>query len=137
MGLMDNLRSQATQIAQKTQGQLNQAAQTGKARIDQAQTGKRGDQLLRQLGAAVYSDRTGRGTPDSQNRINQLVSTISAHERDNGLNLNQASVPQPSSPSDKPGTRSGGPDSGTTTSGNTTWISSLGGSDPGTGSAPR
>ena len=45
-------------------------------------------------------DRTGRGTPDTQARIEQLVSEISAHEQQNGLNLTspQPSWPQPNAP---------------------------------------
>ena len=96
MGLMDKVKAQATQIAQE-----------GKARLDQAQAMRRGDALLRQLGAAVYAERTGRGTADSQSTIDQLVSTISAHERENGLNLSQATVPPPGSPADQSGPTSG------------------------------
>jgi hypothetical protein len=101
---MDRVKAQANQLAQMTQD----AAQEGKARIDQAQANRRGDALLRQLGAAVYADRTGRGTPDTQAQIEQLISDISTHERDNGLNLTpqpsgpQANVPQPGNPTDNP-----------------------------------
>ena len=35
----------------------------------------------------VFAERTGRGTPDSQAKIEELISAISAHERENGLNL--------------------------------------------------
>jgi hypothetical protein len=103
---MDKVKAQANQLAQKTQ----EAAQEGKARIDQAQANRRGEALLRQLGAAVYADRTGRGTPDTQAKIDQLISDISAHEQANGLNLtnpqptwpqpggSQPSQPQPSAP---------------------------------------
>jgi hypothetical protein len=96
MGLMDRVKAQANQLAQMTQD----AAQEGRSRIDQAQAGRRGDALLRQLGAAVFADRTGRGTPDSQAKIEQLISEISAHEQQNGLNLTnpQPSWPQPNAP---------------------------------------
>jgi len=103
MGLMDKVKAQATQIAQKTQ----EAAQEGKAKLDQAQATRRGDVLLRQLGAAVFADRTGRGTADTQSTIDQLVSAISAHERENGLNLTGPTVPAPGSPADQPGSTSG------------------------------
>ena len=89
MGLMDRVKAQATQLAQQAQ----EAAQEGKARLDQAQAGRRGDMLLRQLGALVYAERTGRGTSESQARIEQLINEISEHERQNGLNL--ADPPQP------------------------------------------
>ena len=65
MGLMDKVKAQATQLAQMTQ----EAALEGKAKLDQAQSGRRGDALLRSLGAAVFAERTGRGTPDSQAKI--------------------------------------------------------------------
>jgi hypothetical protein len=119
MGLMDKVKAQATQLAQKTQ----EAAQEGKAKIDQAQANRRGDALLRQLGAAVFAERTGRGTADSQAKIDQLINDISAHERENGLNLadqSQPTVPQPSSPADPPNPFAGPgagsfPDTGTST----------------------
>lgn len=96
MGLMDRVKAQANQLAQMTQD----AAQEGRNRIDQAQANRRGDALLRQLGAAVFADRTGRGTPDSQAKIEQLISEISAHEQQNGLNLTspQPSWPEPNAP---------------------------------------
>jgi hypothetical protein len=103
MGLMDKVKAQATQLAQKTQ----EAAQEGKAKLDQAQANRRGDVLLRQLGAAVFAERTGRGTADTQATIDQLISAISAHERENGLNLTQTTVPPPGSPADQPGSTSG------------------------------
>jgi len=83
MGLMDRVKAQANQLAQKTQ----EAAQEGRARIDQAQAARRGDMLLRQLGALVFAERTGRGTAESQTRIDQLIGEISAHETQTGLNL--------------------------------------------------
>ena len=100
MGLMDRVKAQATQLAQMTQD----AALEGKAKLDQAQSGRRGDALLRSLGAAVFADRTGRGTADTQARIEQLIADISAHERENGLNLVDPppAVPQPSFPADPP-----------------------------------
>jgi hypothetical protein len=105
MGLMDKVKAQANQLAQKTQ----EAAQEGKNRIDQAQANRRGDTLLRQLGALVFAEHTGRGTPDSQTKIDQLISTISAHEKENGLNLAQGTVPPPGSPGDQQGTAPGAP----------------------------
>jgi len=83
MGLMDRVKAQANQLAQKTQ----EAAQEGRARIDQAQAARRGDMLLRQLGALVFAERTGRGAGDSQTRIDQVIGELSAHETQTGLNL--------------------------------------------------
>lgn len=91
MGLMDRVKAQANQIAQMTQ----EAAQEGRAKLDQAQASRRGDALLRQLGALVFAERTGRGAADSQAKVEQLITEISAHEAQNGLNLSD----QPQSPS--------------------------------------
>jgi len=112
MGLMDKVKAQATQLAQKTQ----EAAQEGKARIDQAQANRRGDALLRQLGAAVFAERTGRGAADSQTTIDELINTISAHEREFGLNLSQTAPPAQSDPGGQPGSQSSYPPGQSTSS---------------------
>jgi hypothetical protein len=88
---MDRVKAQANQLAQMTQ----EAAQEGRARIDQAQAGRRGDALLRQLGALVLADRTGRGQADGQAKIDQLITDISAYEQQAGVDL---TAPPPSSP---------------------------------------
>ncbi len=129
MGLMDRVKAQAAQIAQQAQ----EAAQEGRSRLDQVQAGRRGDALLRQLGAAVFAERTGRGTTDSQARIDQLINDISAYERENGLDLTspaQPSFPQAGFPAGAPGPF-GGPQPGSAPSGG---AGPFGGPQP--GSAP-
>jgi hypothetical protein len=88
MGLMDKVKAQATQLAQKTQ----ETAREGRARLDQVQANKHADVLLRNLGALVFAEQTGRGTAESQGQITQLITEISAHEAENGINL-QAQQP--------------------------------------------
>jgi hypothetical protein len=83
MGLMDKVKAQATVLAQKTQ----ETAMQGKARLDQAQANRHADGLLRNLGALVYAERTNRAAPDTEQKIAQLVAEISAHEAENGINL--------------------------------------------------
>jgi hypothetical protein len=83
MGLMDKMKVQATQIAQKTQ----ETARDSKVKFDQAQAKRRADAMLRNLGALVYAERTGRAAPDSQAKIDKLVADISAHEAENGISL--------------------------------------------------
>jgi hypothetical protein len=85
MGLMDKVKAQATQLAQKTQ----ETARDSKARFDQSQASKRADGMLRNLGALVYGERTGRGSDGTQAQIDKLVADISAHEAQNGINLAQ------------------------------------------------
>jgi hypothetical protein len=104
MGLMDKVKAQATQIAQKAQ----ETAQEGKARLDQVQANRQADAMLRNLGALVYADRTNRGTPDTQDKINKLISQIQSHEATNGINLStQSAAPSSSVPPQ------GGPQDGT------------------------
>ena len=91
MGLMDKVKAQAGQLAQKTQ----ETAREGKARLDQAQANRRADMLLRNLGALVYAERTNRGTPGTDDQINKLIGDISAHEAENGINLSQKSANVP------------------------------------------
>ena len=104
MGLMDKVKAQAGQLAQKTQ----ETAREGKARLDQAQANRRADMLLRNLGALVYAERTNRGTPGTDDQINKLIGDISAHEAENGINLAQKSANVPP----QGGPEHGGPDQG-------------------------
>ena len=56
MGLMDKVRAQGTQLAQRAQD----TAREGKVKLDQAQAKRRADAMFRDLGATVYAERTGR-----------------------------------------------------------------------------
>ncbi len=93
MGLMDKVRAQATQIAQKTQ----ETARDSKVKFDQAQAKRRADVMLRNLGAIVYADRTGRGTPESAAEIDRLVTEISSHEAEHEISLARAESAAPES----------------------------------------
>jgi hypothetical protein len=91
MGLMDRVKAQATVLAEKAQ----ETARDSKAKFDQVQAKRHGDVLLRNLGAAVYAERTGRGTPSSQADIDRLIADIKAHEAENGISLAPESGDQP------------------------------------------
>jgi hypothetical protein len=78
---MDRVREQAAQLAQKTQ----EAAQEGRVMLDQAQARRRADAMFRDLGAAVYAERTGRGGPDGAAKIDRLVKALSRQEAEQGL----------------------------------------------------
>jgi hypothetical protein len=97
MGLMDKVKAQATVLAEKAQ----ETARDSKAKFDQAQAKRRGDVLLRNLGAAVYAERTGRSTPGTGADIDQLIEDIKAHEAQNGISLTPESPDQP--PDQPPG----------------------------------
>ncbi len=90
MGLMDKVKAQATVLAQKTQ----ETARDGKVKFDHVQAKRRADAMLRNLGAAVYAERTGRATPDTDAQIEKLIADISAHEAENGINLAAESADQ-------------------------------------------
>jgi hypothetical protein len=103
MGLMDKVKAQATQIAQKGQD----AAREGKSRLDQAQANKQADAMLRNLGALTYAERTNRVVPDSEDKVNKLVGQLSDHESVHGINLAPyagSTVPPQGPPSEPTGT---------------------------------
>ena len=100
MGLMDKVRAQSTQLAQMAQ----ETAREGKVKLDQAQAKRRADAMFRDLGATVYAERTGRGTPDSQEKIDRLVDALSRQEASQGLGDPDGSAPGESAPGEsKPG----------------------------------
>jgi hypothetical protein len=105
MPLMDRFREQAAQLAQKTQ----EAAHEGRAMLDQAQARRRADAMFRDLGAAVYAERTGRGGPGGAKKIERLIKALSRQEAEQGLGDNpppppagSANPPPPSAGSANP-----------------------------------
>ena len=135
MGLMDKVRAQGTQIAQMAQ----ETAREGKVKLDQAQAKRRADAMFRDLGATVYAERTGRGTPDSQGKIDRLVDALSRQEASQGLGDPDASTPGESTPGEsaagegKPG---GGKPGGSTPGGSTPEGSTPGDGTPGEKAPP-
>ena len=93
MGLIDRVREQAAQIAQKTQ----EAAQEGRVKLDEAQARRRADAMFRDLGAAVYAERTGRGGTDGAAKIDRLVKALSRQEAEQGLGDSGSTPPGPDS----------------------------------------
>ena len=81
MGLMDKVRAQGTQLAQRAQ----ETAREGKVKLDQAQAKRRADAMFRDLGATVYAERTGRGNSDTKDKIDRLVDALSRQEAEQGL----------------------------------------------------
>ena len=97
MGLMDKVRAQSTQLAQMAQ----ETAREGKVKLDQAQAKRRADAMFRDLGATVYAERTGRGTPESKEKIDRLVDALSRQEASQGLGDPDASAPGEGAPGEK------------------------------------
>ena len=95
MGLMDRFREQAAVVAQRTAQVTQEAAQQGRAKLDQAQAKRRADAMFRDLGAAVYAERTGRGGTDTADKIERLVKALSEQEASQGLGDDATSTPPP------------------------------------------
>lgn len=105
MGLMDKVKAQATQVAQKAQEGLA----TGQAKLEEVQGKRKGDLLLRDLGEAVYAQRNGAAGPDRQADIDRLIQEISAFEAEHGpISATAPSAGGPSSPAPS-GPAAGGP----------------------------
>ena len=80
MGLMDKVKSQATQLAEKAQ----QAGQMGQAKLVEVQAKRKADALLLELGGLTYLGRVGRGDADGGPRATELVGMIQSHEAEHG-----------------------------------------------------
>jgi hypothetical protein len=81
MGLMDRVKVQADKLAQMTQ----EAAREGKEKLDQAQAKRRADAMFRDLGAALYAERTGRAGADNTAKMDRLVDALKRQESEQGL----------------------------------------------------
>lgn len=101
MGLMDKVKAQGAQLAQIAQ----ETAREGRVKVDQATAKRRADAMFRDLGATVYAERTGRGTPDTKDKIDRLIDALSRQEADQGLG-------DPSSAAPSGGASSGGAPAG-------------------------
>jgi hypothetical protein len=76
MALMDKMKAQASQLAQKAQ----EAGKAGQAKVEDLQSKRKADALLRELGAAVYAQKSGKPGADGST-IDGLVGQISALEQ--------------------------------------------------------
>jgi hypothetical protein len=97
MGFMDRVREQSAQLAQKAQ----ETAREGKVKLDQAQAKRRADAIFRDLGAAVYAERTGRASAENKEKIDRLVDALSRQEAEQGLGDSDGNTP-PSWPGTPP-----------------------------------
>jgi len=80
MGLMDKVKAQATQLADKAQ----QAGQAGQAKLAEVQAKRKGDALLLELGGITYSQRVGRADAGSDARATEIVALVQAFEAEHG-----------------------------------------------------
>lgn len=80
MGLLDKAKQQASQIAEKGQ----EVVKKGQDKLESAQAKRREDALLRDLGAAVFAERTGRGTVQTAAETERLLAALRSHEAAQG-----------------------------------------------------
>ena len=80
MGLMDKVKAQATQLADKAQ----QAGQAGQAKLAEVQSKRKGDALLLELGGITYTQRVGRAAAGADARAKELVGLVQAFEAEHG-----------------------------------------------------
>jgi hypothetical protein len=80
MALMDKMKAQATQLAQKAQ----EAGKAGQSKLEDAKANRRADAMLRDLGAAVYAQKSGTATDQTASDIDRLVAELKAHEAEHG-----------------------------------------------------
>jgi hypothetical protein len=73
MGFLDKAKAQAQQLATK-----------GQEKFEQTQAKRKEVALLRDLGAAVYAQKSGKGTPETDAEIERLVGELRAHESEHG-----------------------------------------------------
>ena len=80
MGLLDKVKAQATAAT----AVAKDAAQKGQAKLEEVQSKKGADGMLRDLGAAFYATKTGRATPSTDADIDRLVAALQSHESEHG-----------------------------------------------------
>ncbi len=80
MGLMDKVKAQATQLAEKAQ----EAGKAGQAKLGNLQTKKQADTLLRELGAHHFAKAKGRGDDQTDTKIAGVMAQLDAHEAEHG-----------------------------------------------------
>jgi hypothetical protein len=80
MALMDKMKAQASQLAQKAQ----EAGKAGQSKLEDAKANRRADAMLRDLGAAVYAQKSGTATDQTAGDVDRLVAELKAHEAEHG-----------------------------------------------------
>jgi hypothetical protein len=62
----------------------NDLTKAGQEKLDQASAKHKADGMLHDLGAALYSERVGRGTDQTAADVERLVADLQAHEVEHG-----------------------------------------------------
>jgi hypothetical protein len=80
MGFLDKVKTQAATATSLAKD----AAQRGQAKLDAIQAKRAADALLRDLGAVVYGQHTGRASATADADGERLIASLRAHEAEHG-----------------------------------------------------
>lgn len=80
MGVMDKLKAQATQLAERAQ----EAGKVGQAKLEAIQARRKADSLCEELGRITYRARTERSLPGDDRRTGDLVEQLRQYEAEYG-----------------------------------------------------
>jgi hypothetical protein len=86
MALMDKMKAAAATAAQKAQ----EAGKAGQSKLEDVKAGRKTDALLRELGAAVYAQKTGTATSETAGDIDRLVEELKAAEAEHAASDSSA-----------------------------------------------
>jgi hypothetical protein len=87
MGLMDKVKAQAEQAVAKGKQGVSQ----GQSKLDAMQAHKRGEALMRDLGAAYYAQQRSGGSADD---VAKALAAVDAHVSENGAVAKSPPVPE-------------------------------------------
>ncbi|MHB8340459.1 MAG: hypothetical protein ACYDB7_04710 [Mycobacteriales bacterium] len=111
---MDRVKAQAEQVALKAQ----EATKAGQAKFENMSSSRHADALLRDLGAIVFSQRTGRAGPEAAGQFDALLAQLQEHEATYGQISTAATAPPPGT-APAGGAPAGGPPASGTSFGST------------------
>ena len=80
MAFMDKVKAQAEVGLAKA----SEAGKAGQAKLEEVQAKRRADTLLRDLGAFVYAEQAGRGTPATASEQTRLIEELKQYEAEYG-----------------------------------------------------
>lgn len=72
MGIVDKVKEQAEVVARKAE----EVGKVGQEKLQDAMSKRKVDAVLRDLGAAVYAEKTGKATPETAAEVERLMSAL-------------------------------------------------------------
>jgi hypothetical protein len=95
MGFLDK----AKENIDKAKGNIEKVAKQGQEKLDEVQSKKRADGLLRDLGAWTYAAATGRDKGQGPTEVERIKAELRAHEAEHGpLGAGEPTASAPGSP---------------------------------------